>query len=105
MRRGAVQLLARALARGEALLPAGAAGRLAQPTGGAAALLARRAFADEAALLKTPLYEYHVAAGGAGRRVLLFEMSCLSACTCCHQGCDRGIEERCRAACSSGRRV
>ncbi|PSC76849.1 glycine cleavage T [Micractinium conductrix] len=63
MRRGAVQLLARALGAGEALLPAGAAGRLSQPAGGAAAMLARRGIADDSALLKTPLYDYHVANG------------------------------------------
>lgn len=34
-------------------------------TGAAAGLLARRAFADDAALLKTPLYDFHVAHGGA----------------------------------------
>ena len=35
---------------------------------GSAALIAVRAFADDASLLKTPLYEYHVANGGEGLR-------------------------------------
>lgn len=54
-RQAAVQVL-RALARGSTAE--------ASNTSAAAGVLLRRSFADDASLLKTPLYDYHVAHGG-----------------------------------------
>ena len=54
-RQAAVQVL-RALARGSTAE--------ASNTSAAAGLLLRRSFADDASLLRTPLYDYHVANGG-----------------------------------------
>lgn len=65
MRRAAAQV-ATALARGVA--EATGAAKVSHGCA-AAALVARRGFADDASLLKTPLFDFHVANGGApGRR-------------------------------------
>lgn len=61
MRRAAAQLVT-ALARGAA--EATGAAKVSNSCA-AAGLLARRGFADDAGLLKTPLYDFHVANGGA----------------------------------------
>ena len=57
-RQAAVQVL-RALARGSTAE--------ASNTSAAAGVLLRRSFADDASLLKTPLYDYHVAHGAIWR--------------------------------------
>ena len=44
----------------------GQAGAKASNVGGAAGVLLRRGFADDASLMKTPLYDFHVAHGGEG---------------------------------------
>ena len=64
MRRAAAQLV-QVLARGAVEAPGAAK---VSNSCAAAALLARRGFADDASLLKTPLYDFHVANGGAPGR-------------------------------------
>ncbi|KAL4425386.1 hypothetical protein ABPG75_009402 [Micractinium tetrahymenae] len=61
MRRQAAVAFLRALGRAGSEAPASAASGCRVPA--AAALLSRRGFADDAALLKTPLYDFHVANG------------------------------------------
>lgn len=63
--RRAAQLVGSALARAAAEAPNSAK---VSHSSAAAALLGRRCFADDASLLKTPLYDYHVANGGGRRR-------------------------------------
>lgn len=69
MRRAAAQLVT-VLARGAA--EATAAAKVSNSCA-AAGLLARRGFADDAALLKTPLYDFHVANGGASAKGVIMQ--------------------------------
>lgn len=63
MRRQAAVAFLRALGRAGGEAPASAGSSCRLPA--AAALLSRRGFADDASLLKTPLYEFHISNGGA----------------------------------------
>lgn len=63
MRRQAAVAFLRALGRAGGEAPASAGSSCRLPA--AAALLSRHGFADDASLLKTPLYEFHISNGGA----------------------------------------